>query len=76
MFVYLFCVQVLYRLVPPDDTDNNDIILEVSAGVGGEEAFLFTAELFEMYESFAAYNGWTFNIITEDLQDGTGESAF
>ncbi|XP_071099580.1 peptide chain release factor 1-like, mitochondrial isoform X2 [Haliotis cracherodii] len=43
--------------------DKNDIILEVSAGVGGQEAMLFTGEVFSMYENYAQYKGWVFQII-------------
>ena len=43
-----------------DETDDNDIIVEFSAGVGGQEAMLFTADMFEMYERFAAYKNWDF----------------
>lgn len=33
-------------------------MLEITAGVGGQEAMIFTQELFEMYNSFAHYKGW------------------
>lgn len=44
--------------MPPSLGDQNDIILEVSAGVGGQEAMLFTKQLFEMYTNYADYKGW------------------
>ncbi|ODM89118.1 Peptide chain release factor 1-like, mitochondrial [Orchesella cincta] len=47
-----------------------DVILEVSAGVGGQEAMLFTSELFRMYENYAHYKGWemdTTNVDTTEL---------
>jgi len=47
---------------PMDDSDG--IILEVSAGVGGQEAMLFSEELFQMYRSFAAFNGWDFETLS------------
>ncbi|XP_038053077.1 peptide chain release factor 1-like, mitochondrial [Patiria miniata] len=52
--------EILSLLTPVDDTDDNDIIMEFSAGVGGQEAMLFTADMFEMYERFAAYRDWDF----------------
>jgi len=42
--------RVVETLVPPEAVDNNDIILEVHAGVGGSEAGLFAYELFNMYQ--------------------------
>ena len=40
--------------------DDLDIILEVTAGVGGQEAMLFAGEIFDMYAGYAAYRGWEF----------------
>lgn len=47
-------------LLPKDDADDKNVILEVRAGTGGEEAALFAAELFRMYEHYAAQMGWKF----------------
>ena len=47
-------------LLPKDDADDKNAILEVRAGTGGEEAALFAAELFRMYEHYAAQEGWKF----------------
>lgn len=46
------------RLRPRDPLDAKDIIVEIRAGVGGEEAALFAAELFRMYGRFAERRGW------------------
>ncbi|XP_053731143.1 peptide chain release factor 1-like, mitochondrial isoform X1 [Synchiropus splendidus] len=54
---------VLTLLVPEDEADQSDLVLEVTAGVGGQEAMLFTAELFDMYENFAQHNGWSFDVL-------------
>ncbi|XP_049759993.1 peptide chain release factor 1-like, mitochondrial isoform X2 [Elephas maximus indicus] len=43
-----------------EETDENDLILEVTAGVGGQEAMLFTLEMFEMYQQYAAFKRWHF----------------
>ncbi|XP_019489860.1 PREDICTED: peptide chain release factor 1-like, mitochondrial [Hipposideros armiger] len=43
--------------------DENDLILEVTAGVGGQEAMLFTAEMFDMYQQYAAFKGWHFETL-------------
>jgi len=44
--------------------ESEGLVLEVSAGVGGQEAMLFSEELFHMYTSFAAYNGWDFTTLS------------
>lgn len=41
----------------------SDLVLEVTAGVGGQEAMLFTAEIFDMYHSYAAFHGWCFDTL-------------
>lgn len=51
-------IQVL--LLPKDEADAKNAILEVRAGTGGEEAALFAAELFQMYQRYAALRGWRF----------------
>jgi len=47
-------------LLPKDAADEKNAILEVRAGTGGEEAALFAAELFRMYQRYAAVRGWRF----------------
>ncbi|CAG9854190.1 unnamed protein product [Phyllotreta striolata] len=55
--------QLLYSLVPSSKEDNFDsIVLEVQAGVGGQEAMLFAKEIFEMYTNFAVYKGWDLDL--------------
>ncbi|XP_050423841.1 peptide chain release factor 1-like, mitochondrial [Adelges cooleyi] len=52
-------LDLLGALVPCDeDSDCTDIIVEITAGVGGQEAMIFTQDLFEMYSSFTNYKGW------------------
>ncbi|XP_076471149.1 peptide chain release factor 1-like [Babylonia areolata] len=55
--------QLVDLLVGPEPGDKNDIMLEVSAGVGGQEAMLFTAEMFDMYAGYADFKGWTFGTV-------------
>jgi len=50
-------------LLPKDEADSRNAILEVRAGTGGDEASLFAAELFRMYQRFAESHGWNFEII-------------
>ena len=52
--------QVKVSLLPKDEADARNAILEVRAGTGGEEAALFAATLFRMYARYAALKGWRF----------------
>lgn len=55
--------NLIELLLPVERADTcNSIILEVNAGVGGQEAMLFAEELFEMYCNFADYKGWQVEI--------------
>ncbi len=51
-------VQVM--LLPKDEADEKNAILEVRAGTGGDEAALFASELFRMYQRYAQAKGWRF----------------
>ncbi len=51
-------------LIPPDPMEGKNIIMEIRAGTGGEEAALFAADLFRMYSHFAEKNRWTIEIIS------------
>lgn len=50
--------KVRLALIPKDAMDERDVILEVRAGTGGDEAALFAGDLFRMYERYAALQGW------------------
>jgi len=50
------------RLVPDEDSDRNTIV-EIRAGAGGEEAALFSADLFRMYARFAERSGWKVDVL-------------
>jgi peptide chain release factor 1 len=52
--------RVQLMLLPKDEADERNAILEVRAGTGGEEAALFAASLFRMYARYAALKGWKF----------------
>jgi peptide chain release factor 1 len=55
--------QVKLMLLPKDEADERNAILEVRAGTGGDEAALFAAELFRMYQRYAAHRGWRFEVM-------------
>ena len=65
--------QVTLALLPKDDDDARNAILEVRAGTGGEEAALFAAALFRMYQRYSALRDWRFEIL--DLSE-TGLGGF
>ncbi len=51
-------------LIPKDEADSHDAILEVRAGTGGDEASLFAGDLFRMYERYAALQGWKVEVLS------------
>ena len=60
-------------LVPKDPRDKKNVIIEIRAGTGGDEAGLFAANLFRMYSRYADKNRWPFEIIS---QNDTGIGGF
>ena len=63
---------VKIALLPKDEADEKNAILEVRAGTGGDEAGLFAAELFEMYRRYAALHGWRFEVMEVSENDVGG----
>src|SRR5579862_2027123 len=58
-------------LIPKDPNDEKDVILEIRAGTGGDEATLFAAELFRMYTRFAETQGWKVEVLSTS-ESGVG----
>ena len=58
-------------LVPKDPNDQKNIILEIRAGTGGDEAALFAADLFRMYSRFAERQRWKLELLSSS-ESGTG----
>lgn len=56
--------DVRIGLLPKDEADANDAILEVRAGTGGDEAALFAGDLFRMYQRFAELQGWKVEVLS------------
>jgi peptide chain release factor 1 len=56
--------QIGLALVPKDALDERNVILEIRAGTGGDEAALFAGDLFRMYERYAALQGWKVEILS------------
>jgi len=70
--------EIKILLLPKDPNDDKDIIMEIRAGTGGEEAALFAGDLFRMYSRYAEIRGWKIELI--DINDtglgGVKEAIF
>jgi len=58
--------QLRLALLPSDPNDEKDVIVEVRAGAGGDEAALFAADLFRMYSRYSERNRWKVEILTSN----------
>jgi peptide chain release factor 1 len=56
--------ELRLALLPKDAMDERNVILEIRAGTGGDEASLFAGDLFRMYERYAARQGWTTEVLS------------
>ena len=56
--------EIKLALLPKNPNDNRDVIMEIRAGTGGDEAGLFAADLFRMYSRYAQSKGWAIDIIS------------
>ncbi|OSQ30560.1 peptide chain release factor 1 [Thalassospira sp. MCCC 1A03138] len=61
--------EVKLMLLPKDDADEKNAILEIRAGTGGEEAALFAADLYRMYQRYAENRGWKFEQMDANEND-------
>ncbi len=70
--------RLRHLLAPSDPLDNRPAVLEIRAGTGGDEAGLFAADLFRMYNRYAADKGWSVEMIssTEGVLEGLKEVIF
>ena len=64
--------ELKIALLPRDENDKRDIIMEVRGGTGGEEAALFAADLFRMYSRYAQVKGWAVDIMSMSEATGGG----
>ncbi|PCK00252.1 MAG: peptide chain release factor 1 [Zetaproteobacteria bacterium] len=64
--------QIRLVLIPKDEADTKNAILEIRAGTGGDEAGLFCADLFGMYKGYAAKMGWRFEVVEASENDVGG----
>lgn len=64
--------ELTLLLIPTDPNDAKNIIMEIRAGTGGEEAALFAADLFRMYSKYAANKGWKIEMMGSHATDKNG----
>ncbi|MCU7834310.1 MAG: peptide chain release factor 1 [gamma proteobacterium symbiont of Taylorina sp.] len=65
-------LELQKMLLPKDPNDNNNIYLEIRAGTGGDEAAIFSGDLFKMYSRYAEIQNWTVEIMSENAGDHGG----
>ncbi|WP_370931351.1 peptide chain release factor 1 [Bartonella sp. DGB1] len=64
--------QIKLLMLPKDESDSKNVILEIRAGTGGLEAALFAGDLFRMYEKYAASKKWKVEIVSTSEGDAGG----
>ena len=64
--------DIKFMLLPADPNDEKDIIVEIRAGAGGDEAAIFAGDLFRMYERYAQGRGWRVEIIGTSASEQGG----
>jgi len=61
--------EIKELLIPKDPNDSKDVIMEIRAGSGGDEASIFAGDLYRLYQRFAEQQGWKFQLM--DFTEGT-----
>lgn len=61
--------EIKFMLIPKDPEDAKNVMVEIRAGTGGDEASIFAGDLYRMYTKFSADKGWKTEV--EDLSEGT-----
>ena len=61
--------EIKFLLIPKDPEDAKDVVMEIRAGTGGDEASIFAGDLYRMYAKYCEGRGWRTNIL--DLSEGT-----
>src|SRR5690606_27822678 len=61
--------KIRIMLVPKDPEDAKNVVMEIRAGTGGDEASIFAGDLYKMYTKYAESKGWKTNIV--DFNEGT-----
>ena len=61
--------EIKVLLVPKDPADSKNVVVEIRAGAGGDEASIFTGDLYRLYSSYASSKGWKTEVV--DVAEGT-----
>ncbi|MAF98546.1 MAG: peptide chain release factor 1 [Micavibrio sp.] len=64
--------KIRMALIPKDEDDAKNAILEIRAGTGGDEAAIFAGDLFGMFKGYAAQQGWKFEVVEASDSDAGG----
>ena len=64
--------KVLIAMIPPEETDSRNTVMEIRAGAGGDEASLFAADIYRMYCRFAESKGWQIEQLGSSLSERNG----
>jgi len=64
--------EIKYKLIPKDPDDSKNVIVEIRAGTGGDEAAIFAGDLFDMYRRYAEKMGWKQTIMSVSESDKGG----
>jgi len=65
-------IELELLLTPPHPYDSKDLIIEIRAGAGGDEAALFAADLYRMYTRYAERKGWSTGVLSSSTNDVGG----
>lgn len=70
--------DIKFKLIPKDPDDSKNVIVELRAGTGGDEAAIFVGDLFDMYRRYSDKKGWKLNLlsISESVKGGYKELTF
>ncbi len=61
--------EIRYLLIPKDPEDGKNVVMEIRAGTGGDEASIFAGDLYRMYTKYCEGKGWSVNVV--DFNEGT-----
>ncbi len=64
--------EIRYLLIPKDPEDSKNVIMEIRAGTGGDEASIFAGDLFRMYSKFIETQGWSMEVIQSNAGTAGG----
>lgn len=64
--------EMMVALIPPDPTDSRNVIMEIRAGTGGDEAAIFTGDLYRMYTRYFDTKGWKYSVLDVSPSEAGG----